>query len=71
MPNRYVTGSADSAWFRDGRIWEELIRRSDEIVIHKPSYGAFYDTPVDTILGSNLFGGDVTARTIQFCMRGN
>ena len=39
MPNRYR-----------GRIWHELAPQEDEIVIHKPSYGAFYDTPLETIL---------------------
>jgi nicotinamidase-related amidase len=35
---------------RDGKIWHELAPAEDEIVIHKPSYGAFYDTPLQTIL---------------------
>jgi nicotinamidase-related amidase len=40
----------DSSYFRDGRIWHELSPLKGEIVIHKPSYGAFYDTPLETIL---------------------
>lgn len=51
MPNRYPELGVDqSAWFVDGKVWEELAPRPGEIVIHKPSYGAFYDTPLETIL---------------------
>ena len=48
MPNRYA--EEDVAWFRDGTIWRELAPLEDEIVLYKPSYGAFYDTPLETIL---------------------
>lgn len=47
MPNRYPGGDT---WFRDGRIWHELEPHSEDVVIMKPSYGAFYDTPLETIL---------------------
>jgi nicotinamidase-related amidase len=50
MPNRYGEIAADPSWFRDGVIWHELTPADDEIVLHKPSYGAFYDTPLQTIL---------------------
>jgi nicotinamidase-related amidase len=51
MPNRYGdTGAQDPAWFRDGHIWDELAPLEGEVVIHKPSYGAFYETPLETIL---------------------
>jgi nicotinamidase-related amidase len=51
MPNRLgEAGAQDPAWFRDGRIWHELAPLESEIVIRKPSYGAFYDTPLETIL---------------------
>lgn len=51
MPNRYRGKVPDDpSYFRDGRIWHELSPREDEIVIHKPSYGAFYDTPLESIL---------------------
>jgi nicotinamidase-related amidase len=50
MPNRYVEIPANPAWFRDGIIWHELAPAENEIVIHKPSSGAFYDTPLQTIL---------------------
>ena len=51
MPNRY-RGKVpeDPSYFRDGRIWHELSPIKDEVVILKPSYGAFYDTPLESIL---------------------
>ncbi|HXZ89441.1 MAG TPA: isochorismatase family cysteine hydrolase [Candidatus Dormibacteraeota bacterium] len=51
MPNRY-TGKIqdDPAYFRDGKIWHELHLREDDILIQKPSYGAFFDTPLESIL---------------------
>ena len=51
MPNRY-SGKVpnDPSYFRDGRIWHGLLPIKDEVVIHKPSYGAFYDTPLESIL---------------------
>ncbi len=50
MPNRYQGEPQDLSFFREGRIWNELSPSDEEIVIHKPSYGAFYDTPLETIL---------------------
>lgn len=51
MPNRYPdVRSRDDDWFREGRVCSELAPLPEEIVIQKPSYGAFYDTPLDTIL---------------------
>lgn len=51
MPNRYPElGIEDPSIFRDGRIVHELTPLGEEIVIYKPSYGAFYDTPLETIL---------------------
>lgn len=51
MPNRYKGKIADDpAYFRAGRIWRELSPLKGEVVIHKPSYGAFYDTPLESIL---------------------
>lgn len=49
MPNRHPADDG-ATWFRDGRIWHELAPRPDEVVILKPSYGAFWDTPLQTIL---------------------
>ncbi len=50
MPNRYAGIPHDPAWFKSPRIVEELAPRPGEVVIEKPSYGAFYDTPLRTIL---------------------
>ncbi len=51
MPGRYSEVETDqSSFFVEGLVWHELAPRKDEIVIHKPSYGAFYDTPLETIL---------------------
>ena len=47
MPNRYPqAGTPHDEWFREGRVWHELEPRPGEMVIHKPSYGAFHDTPL-------------------------
>jgi nicotinamidase-related amidase len=51
MPNRYHQHAAgDSEWFKEGKIWHELTPAKNDIIIYKPSYGAFYDTPLETIL---------------------
>lgn len=51
MPNRFPDLEFDqSSYFLEGRVWHEIAPRNDEIVIHKCSYGAFYDTPLETIL---------------------
>ncbi|MHA1905511.1 MAG: cysteine hydrolase family protein [Candidatus Thorarchaeota archaeon] len=51
MPGRYYELDIDfSQFFVDGQVWHELAPREDEIVIKKSSYGAFYDTPLETIL---------------------
>jgi Isochorismatase family len=36
-------------WFREGHIWRALAPHPEDILIFKPSYGAFYDTPLETI----------------------
>ncbi|KMS76391.1 hydrolase [Streptomyces leeuwenhoekii] len=43
---------ADTDWRRPGpaEVWAPMGRRPDEVLIRKPSYGAFYDTPLDTML---------------------
>jgi nicotinamidase-related amidase len=38
------------SWFREGRIVEEVAPAEDELVILKPSYGAFWDTALERIL---------------------
>ncbi len=51
MPGRYSELDIDfSVFFVDGQVWHELAPRENEIVIKKSSYGAFYDTPLETIL---------------------
>lgn len=51
MPGRYSDLDIDfSQFYVEGRVWHELTPREDEIVIKKSSYGAFYDTPLETIL---------------------
>jgi nicotinamidase-related amidase len=50
MPNRYPELGDDPTWFKQGKIWHELEPNENDIVIYKPSYGAFYDTPLETIL---------------------
>lgn len=51
MSNRYAQLDIDdSTLFRDGTVWHELAPLAGDIIIHKPSYGAFYDTPLETIL---------------------
>lgn len=52
MANRFPEIEPDPAWFRDGVVWHELAPGADEVVIRKPSYGAFYDTPLQTILAN-------------------
>ena len=51
MPSRSPTKEIDqSTLFQIGNIWHELLQENDDIIIHKSSYGAFYDTPLETIL---------------------
>ncbi len=51
MPNRYPELGVDqSAWFVEGNVWQALAPLPGDLVLHKPSYGAFYDTPLETIL---------------------
>ncbi len=50
MPNRYpVDDPAEDTWFVEGNVYPELAPEPTDIVIRKPSYGAFYDTPLDTV----------------------
>ena len=51
MPGRYSELDIDfSQFYVEGRVWHELTPMEGEIVIKKSSYGAFYDTPLETIL---------------------
>jgi nicotinamidase-related amidase len=51
MPNRFShLGTPHDSWFEEGRIVAELAPAEGELLLYKPSYGAFYDTPLETIL---------------------
>ena len=51
LPKRYPDLHLDqSQFFIKGNVWDDLAPQQDEIVLHKSSYGAFYDTPLETIL---------------------
>jgi nicotinamidase-related amidase len=51
MPGRYADLDVDdSSFYVEGNVWHELGPEESEVVIRKPSYGAFYDTPLETIL---------------------
>ena len=50
MPNRFSDLGTDETWFSAGEVWQELAPADNELIIHKCSYGAFYDTPLETIL---------------------
>jgi nicotinamidase-related amidase len=51
MPSRFPDMNFDqSSFFIKGDVWHELAPQNDEIIIHKSSYGAFFDTPLETIL---------------------
>lgn len=50
MPNRAAGGFDDSHLFRAAKFVAELQPLDSEVVILKPSYGAFFDTPLETIL---------------------
>jgi len=51
MPSRFPSSNIDlTPYFTNGTIWHELAPKKDDIIIHKSSYGAFHETPLDTIL---------------------
>jgi nicotinamidase-related amidase len=50
MPNRYKHLGSGPGWFKEGKIWHEITPLDNDFIIYKPSYGAFYDTPLETIL---------------------
>jgi isochorismate hydrolase len=51
MPSRFPDFSFDqSLFFVEGNVWYEIAPNPEEIVIHKSSYGAFFETPLETIL---------------------
>jgi nicotinamidase-related amidase len=71
MPGRYSELDIDfSVFFVDGQVWHELAPREDEIVIKKSSYGAFYDTPLETILKNMEKDTVIICGTITNCCCG-
>jgi nicotinamidase-related amidase len=71
MPGRYLQLDIDfSIFFVDGQVWHELAPREDEIVIKKSSYGAFYDTPLETILKNMDKDTVIICGTITNCCCG-
>lgn len=51
MPNRYRNLDIDqSSYFVDSKLYEKLDYNESDLLIYKFSYGAFYDTPLETIL---------------------
>jgi len=74
MPNRHKGHAIESESRRekpmaplDG-IWPDIAPLPGEIVIHKPSYGAFYDTPLQTILRNLLKDTVIVCGTLtNFC----
>lgn len=69
MPSRSYTKDIDqSQLFQTVSIWQPLKPEQNDIIIHKSSYGAFYDTPLETIL-KNL-GKDtviITGTLTNYC----
>ena len=51
MPSRFPDLDIDqSRFFVEGKVCDKIRPLKNEIIIHKPSYGAFFDTPLETIL---------------------
>ncbi len=51
MPISFPDSDIDlSSFLIHGNVWHELKPEQKDIIIHKSSYGAFYDTPLETIL---------------------
>ncbi|MBU0497521.1 MAG: cysteine hydrolase [Candidatus Thermoplasmatota archaeon] len=69
MPSRSFTKDIDQTQlFQTASIWQPLKPEQKDIIIHKSSYGAFYDTPLETIL-KNL-GKDtiiITGTLTNYC----
>lgn len=71
MPGRYSELDIDfSVFFVNGQVWHELAPREDEIIIKKSSYGAFYDTPLETILKNIEKDTVIICGTIANCCCG-
>ena len=52
MPEGVTDQGQSEKWFSKPKIWHEIAPLPDELVLYKPSFGAFYDTPLETILHS-------------------
>ena len=51
MPNRFNDLNIDqSSYFKNSQLFKDVHFREGDILIKKPSYGAFYDTSLETIL---------------------
>jgi nicotinamidase-related amidase len=70
MPNRFPDPENEGKRLELGRVWRELEPHVGDIVIHKPSYGAFFDTPLDTILKNLGKGSIIVTGTLTNCCCG-
>ncbi|MCE9578406.1 MAG: isochorismatase family protein [Deltaproteobacteria bacterium] len=70
MPNRGPDAADDASRFEAARFVDELAPLPGEVVVLKPSYGAFYDTPLETILKRLGVGTVVLAGTLTDCCVG-
>lgn len=52
MPEDFTDPEQAEKYFQEPTIWHEIAPQPEDRLILKPSYGAFYDTPLETILHS-------------------
>ena len=71
MPNRAAACRFDeAALFQEPRFVPALEPRASEVIIRKPSYGAFFDTPLQTVLQRLGVDTIVLAGTLTDCCIG-
>lgn len=70
MPNRFPDPENEGRGLPLGNVWDEVAPEAGDIVVHKPSYGAFYDTPLETILKNLGKGTIVVTGTMTNCCCG-
>ncbi len=70
MPNRFPDLGLDESWFVEGEVWKDLSPKENEVVIRKCSYGAFYDTPLETILKNLERNTVIISGTLTNCCCG-
>lgn len=70
MPIRARGAGEDEGLTRSAKFVAGLEPADDEIVIYKPSYGAFFDTPLETILKRLRVDTIVLAGTLTDCCVG-